>query len=299
MQYERASVDDLSNILSMKSYLISTSTLLIYDFILTFHAEVSQFLVFCWNMDGRRYNPSNCSAYDHTSLPPGLIICKRFSVVELLHVFTISTLAEMLLCVRIHALTMKDKFVSALFGILVLAQMILALCITLSGTREMVAQTSVMLNKASETALDIRSFQICVFIPTSNVTRLILAYLALALTFEIFAIIAIFYFTGSTCDRILPLSPWIRVVRKGGMIYFVIKVISTLILIIIILKAPDTIKLITIVPHSIISAILINHIFLSLRKALKQPYATSTALTEYVDNSFHFIEERYTERSTD
>ncbi|KAF9009732.1 hypothetical protein BDQ17DRAFT_1323254 [Cyathus striatus] len=201
----------------------------IYDFILTFHAE----LEYGWKGDitqgsdksGDDHFVEQLTTYVLTTdicltayfSPAWTDICKRFSVVELLHVFIILTLAEMLLCVR---------------------------------TRGMVAQTSVMLNKASETAFDICSFQICVFIPTSNVTRLILAYLALALTFEIFAIIAIFYFTGSTCDRILPLSPWIRVVRKGGMIYFVIKFISTLILIVIILKAPDTLKLITIMPHS-------------------------------------------------
>ncbi|RDB18386.1 hypothetical protein Hypma_000338 [Hypsizygus marmoreus] len=260
-----------SDIRAFKIYYTATWTLLAYDYCLTFLDEIE----FAWNSEQtlasilfllNRYLSLIFSTVVLISyyLPSWTyavcaFLCNRFAVTEFVYTVLIFTIAEIFLALRVHVLTRRNRYISAFLALHILVQLGLAFYnLSLGGGA---AQFPPFPN-----LLDPNAFQVCILFPEDRALTLSVTYLSLGLSFDAFVLAATLITTISAA-RGHQAKRWIWVVQRDGVLYFLAIFSSTLIWLLFNQYGRSVLKLINAVPNLIFISVMINRLYLSLKKA--------------------------------
>jgi len=184
-------------------------------------------------------------------------------VAEFLFTVLIFTIAEVFLMLRIHILTHRNVYITSLLSTHILAQLVLGFVIMSKGGSAGPRLPPI------KGLIDLNAFQICALVPNAQtgalLFRLLVAYLSLILSFNTIIFVTTLVVTVAA-TRTSPARQWLQVMQRDGVMYFVVIFTATVIWLIFAIRLPDFLKLINIVPAHIFTAIMINRIYLSLKR---------------------------------
>ncbi|KAF8984595.1 hypothetical protein BDQ17DRAFT_1336175 [Cyathus striatus] len=208
-------IQKLSNILSTKYYFVAASTLLLYDYILSFSQEIR----LVWR---ERKTPE--PIYQLGILYHNPNLCSRFAIAEFIQTVIIFTIAEIFLSLRIHVLTKSNKLISSVLGIHIITQLILAFYIFSKIGQDNTLRNPVVLTPPEDKLVGQGSnrnmFQICELFPDPTAYPLTVAYLCLALSFDMLVFVLTLWVTISSRKNWFPTLKWVKVVQRDGTIFF-------------------------------------------------------------------------------
>lgn len=255
-------VERAADIYALKLYFTGAFAILVYDYVLTFPAEVE-----CVWRAPKSFVSVVFLLNRYISLIFGVVtlisyfspwwtfnICSHYAVIQFIHLAIGFTLAEIFLTLRAHVLTGKRKFLTALLTFHIVAQVILAIYVVSRGRRAepIPFPLSIM-----------PQYQICLSAQRDGM--LDLAYLCLALSFDVIVFILTLQVTVTTAKS-FPRMRVMQVIQRGGISYFVAIFTSTLVWVFMSLLAEPNYKMINAEPDMIFTAIFINRLHLSLKK---------------------------------
>ncbi|KAG6910724.1 hypothetical protein DXG01_008255 [Tephrocybe rancida] len=154
-------------------------------------------------------------------------LCDRFAITEFVYTVLIFTIAEIFLALRVYVLTRKNIYLALILVLLILAQLGLAFYIMSRGGSGHPDGASVSPINPSQ-LVNPNVLQVCVLIPVASTLKYDTIYLSLALSFDAFVFIATLIATFAAA-RQYRAKPWLRVIQRDGIIYFMAIFSSTLI----------------------------------------------------------------------
>ncbi|KAJ7152659.1 hypothetical protein C8R43DRAFT_1003209 [Mycena crocata] len=264
------------DLLAFKMYFVGCFTLLFFDFFLTLGDEVEciwkgkktpMFYIFLMN----RYCPmAFCiiTLFAYFSLLWNLEICNRFAIVEWLQTLLIVIPAEIVLLLRVFALTNKNKY---LFGFLV--SIMLTECIivfyamSLPGTNDALPLPHVPID----------SFHVCILYSDPAMDT---AYLSTSILFDciVFAITIACTINNSTSVRRPRSSSILQTIRWDGTLYFCVILSGNVVWMALAINARPGLKLMNAQPSMYITSIMINRLSLSVRKVAAEATSHNTSI---------------------
>ncbi|TFK41767.1 hypothetical protein BDQ12DRAFT_678457 [Crucibulum laeve] len=256
------------DIRATKMYYIGAAAILVFDYFLTLSAEIE----FGWKVKKtpvsilffvNRYFSLFFTVITIASYFSPLwtqAVCNKYAITQFVHTVLSFTIAEVFLTLRVYALSYKNYYICGVLILHILAQLGLAFYnLSLGGTAASYISHASQLNKTE--------FQLCAFFPNRHVLNFDIAYLCLALSFYAVAFIGTITFTMTT-SKAHPTWRWVRIVQRDGMVYFIAIFSSTLVWTILILHASSPrLGLINAEPDLIFTAIMVNRLYLSLKRA--------------------------------
>ncbi|KAF8067955.1 hypothetical protein FPV67DRAFT_1494382 [Lyophyllum atratum] len=293
MSVPSVDIQKFSDILAVKRYYAAAYALLVYDYLITLLAEVE----FSWKTGQslasvlfllNRYvslifSTTILLSYFLPSWTFSVSICNNYAITEFVYTVLMFTIAEVFLALRVYVLTRKSKCLAVISVIHIVAQIGLSLYImSRGGTAEQYLGKQIPVPGL----IDDNAFQLCGLLPSGNVGTLDTVYLSLALSFDAFVFI-VTIITTIRAARAHPTKRWLRVIQRDGIMYFMAIFSSTLIWVIFGKVARDSLKLINAAPDLIFTAIMINRLFLSLRRAGRE----ETVQQQFLGNHEHRREE--------
>ncbi|KAF4617687.1 hypothetical protein D9613_006263 [Agrocybe pediades] len=286
------------DLFSIKLYWVAVSTLWFYDYFLTLRDEVR----YGWSgtktpvfwlyilvrsglgaklLDTRTHllvEPvSDSLLYNHYSR--GVLLglldlrsisfsCTRYGFMETLETMLTTFVAEILIALRVYALSKKSKLVVVAAGIIMAVQWAIAIFVMSQhskGTDQVVFLMDVPEFPPPKLP-DIPAYHVCIFITVLSLVPWVQAWLALALAFDALAFLAIIVITAHSM-RLHGRVRLMQVIQRDGIIYFFVLFGSNLTWLLLTLYARPALKFIHNQPAMIVSCIMINRITLSLKRA--------------------------------
>ncbi|KAJ7599206.1 hypothetical protein C8J56DRAFT_1093588 [Mycena floridula] len=267
-----AVLNQAADIQATKLYFTGVFAILVYDYLLTFPGEVEHvwkpqktFVSTLFLLSNLRICDSDivfficldCNGQLSVLIPRDAanISCKHYAVTQFVHTIVAFTIAEVFLTLRAHVLTGKKKMLTTLLGVHILVQICLGVYVVSRGgnSRDILPPLNLMLQ-----------YQICMPFPKDNVAGLNIAYLCLALSFDILVFILTLTVTVSAV-RTYPALRVMKVIQLGGIYYFVGIFTLTLIWAFFSMLAEPDLRMINAEPDMIFTALLINRLYLSLK----------------------------------
>ncbi|KAG5721036.1 hypothetical protein E4T56_gene1014, partial [Termitomyces sp. T112] len=169
----------------------------------------------------------------------------------------IFTISETFLALRVYVLTRKNICLALVFIFHLLAQLGLAIYIMSMGG------TGLPYKKLDDNPSEL---QVCVLQPATQTMKYYTVYLALALSFDTLVFVATL-FTTIAATRQYRAKPWLRVIQRDGIIYFMAIFSSTLIWLLLNEVGRSGLKFMNNIPDLILTSVMINRLYLSLKKA--------------------------------
>jgi len=177
--------------------------------------------------------------------------------------------AESILALRVYALSGERRTVPIICSVIIVAQWAIALYLAIHSFGGS-AQVALLLSPPifpfpAVPAID--AYNVCLFIATSTVNPLIEAWLSLSLTYESIIFLSIVYLTFKTSREIpiTSLTSVIYIIRRDGILYFIVLFFSSLVWLILLLHAPPGLKFTQNQPATLFYSIMVNRITLNLK----------------------------------
>ncbi|KAJ7487853.1 hypothetical protein FB451DRAFT_1225710 [Mycena latifolia] len=251
------------DLLALKMYFCGCFALLFFDFFLTLGDEVNyvwkakktpMFYLFLMN----RYCPmAFCiiTLFAYTSPLWNLeVICNRFSIVEWLQTLLIVVPAEVVLLLRVYALTNRNKYLMGFLTSVILVEVIIVVyAMSLPGTN----------NALPLPHVPIDSFRVCILYSDPKMDT---AYLSTTIAFDsiVFAI-TIACTVSNTTHRSRPSI--LQTIRWDGTLYFCVILSGNVVWMALAVNARPGLKLMNAQPSMYLTSVMINRLTLSIRKA--------------------------------
>ncbi|KAF9564156.1 hypothetical protein CPC08DRAFT_748556 [Agrocybe pediades] len=264
------------DLFSIKLYWVAVSTLWFYDYFLTLRDEVR------YGWSGTKTPVFWLYILNRYLVPCFIIItlvgyfsdswtsdvCTRYGFMETLETMLTTFVAEILIALRVYALSKKSKLVVVAAGIIMAVQWAIAIFVMSQhskGTDQVVFLMDVPEFPPPKLP-DIPAYHVCIFITVLSLVPWVQAWLALALAFDALAFLAIIVITAHSM-RLHGRVRLMQVIQRDGIIYFFVLFGSNLTWLLLTLYARPALKFIHNQPAMIVSCIMINRITLSLKRA--------------------------------
>ncbi|KAJ3710269.1 hypothetical protein C8R42DRAFT_648818 [Lentinula raphanica] len=276
-----SSADDLAvialgyDLLAEKRYWIAVTALWAYEYLLTVGDEIEYLWkarknnVVFWLFFLNRYLTLiiiavTCVAFFASSWTEEM--CLRYGYVEQLETLIMCTIAEILVLIRVYALSGQNRIAIYCAVPLMLSQaaMLLYVC---SQSANGTANLTLLLGVTDVTSLpDIDAFRLCISVPPMDVLPYGQAFLCLLIVYDGLAVVAISYIVAQQ-SGVLHLMPILKLIQRDGLLYFaVISGCSSYII---------TLRFIAERPAMVISSIVVSRITINLKKASHEKTAVS------------------------
>ncbi|KAJ6571646.1 hypothetical protein B0H19DRAFT_1130581 [Mycena capillaripes] len=250
------------DLLAFKMYFAGCFALLFFDFFLTLADEVeciwkgkksTMFYIFLMN----RYCPmAFCiiTLFAYVSPLWTYEICNRFAIVEWLQTLLIVVPAEVVLLLRVFALTNKNKY---LFGFLV--SIIVAECIIVFYAMSLPGTNNALVLPH----IPIDSFHVCILYSDPKMDT---AYLSSSIAFDSIVFAITIACTVNSNTQRSP-SSILKTIRWDGTLYFCVILSGNVVWMALAINARPGLKLMNAQPSMYLTSIMINRLTLSVRNA--------------------------------
>ncbi|KAJ3757770.1 hypothetical protein F5880DRAFT_1504577 [Lentinula raphanica] len=231
-----SSADDLAvialgyDLLAEKRYWIAVTALWAYEYLLTVGDEIEYLWkarknnVVFWLFFLNRYLTLiiiavTCVAFFASSWTEEM--CLRYGYVEQLETLIMCTIAEILVLIRVYALSGQNRIAIYCAVPLMLSQaaMLLYVC---SQSANGTANLTLLLGVTDVTSLpDIDAFRLCISVPPMDVLPYGQAFLCLLIVYDGLAVVAISYIVAQQ-SGVLHLMPILKLIQRDGLLYFAV-----------------------------------------------------------------------------
>ncbi|KAJ7243179.1 hypothetical protein B0H12DRAFT_837400 [Mycena haematopus] len=213
---------------------------------------------------GILYNHLVCILFSVMELPGH---CNRFAIVEWLQTLLIVVPAEVVLLLRIYALTNRNKYLCAfLVSIIVVECIIVFYAMSLPGTNH-------ALNLPH---IPIDSFRVCILFSEPKMDT---AYLSTSLAFDCIVLAITLAFTAANNAPHRTRSGVIlRTIRWDGTMYFCVILSGNVVWMALAINARPGLKFMNAQPSMYLTSIMINRLTLSVRKTAAEAEENETSI---------------------
>ncbi|KAJ3776681.1 hypothetical protein FB446DRAFT_259386 [Lentinula raphanica] len=201
-------------------------------------------------------------------------MCLRYGYVEQLETLIMCTIAEILVLIRVYALSGQNRIAIYCAVPLMLSQaaMLLYVC---SQSANGTANLTLLLGVTDVTSLpDIDAFRLCISVPPMDVLPYGQAFLCLLIVYDGLAVVAISYIVAQQ-SGVLHLMPILKLIQRDGLLYFAVMFTSNFVWLMLTLYAPIGLQFIHNQPAMVISSIVVSRITINLKKASHEKTAVS------------------------
>lgn len=251
---------------AVKLFLTAIHCLWIYDYLLTFGDEIK----YAWNgrrswvfalFIANRYSPvphiiwSGATLYDYSEQ-----FCERTKSLAIIHSTLITVLAEIMIALRIYAVTERNKWLATALAGLVAAQFVFGIySIALAAVRPM----------QQLPGIDLDPFKFC--LPESWKAGELL-FINITVAFDILAFLSIVIAAAKPRNSRFPGIPSILdVILRDATVYFIIVFLLQILGDVLILSAPESVALFPALAGTILVPLMVSRLMLSLKKATVEP----------------------------
>ncbi|KAJ7637242.1 hypothetical protein DFH06DRAFT_1219192 [Mycena polygramma] len=264
------------DLLAFKMYFAGCFALLFFDFFLTLVDEVecvwkgkksSMFYLFLMN----RYCPMAFSVITLFAYVSPLwtydvsAICNRFAIVEWLQTLLIVVPAEVVLLLRVSALTNKNKYLFTLLVSIIIAECVVVFyAMSLPGTN----------NALILPHIPIDSFHVCILFSDPKMDT---AYLSTSIAFDCIVFAVTIACTVNSHSYRSP-SSILQTIRWDGTLYFCVILSGNVVWMALAINARPGLKLMNAQPSMYLTSIMINRLTLSVRKTAMQSAESPTTI---------------------
>ncbi|KAJ4479194.1 hypothetical protein J3R30DRAFT_3404011 [Lentinula aciculospora] len=165
-------------------------------------------------------------------------MCLRYGYVEQLETLIMVTIAEVLIMLRVYAMSGNNRAVIFCAIPLMMSQwgtLIYVCSQSANGT----ANLTLLLAPSDITSLpDIDAFRLCISIPPLDVLPYGQAFLCLLIVYDGLAVLAISYIVARQSDT-LHLMPILKLIQRDGLLYFAVMFTSNFVWLMLTLYAPN------------------------------------------------------------
>ncbi|KAF9644217.1 hypothetical protein BDM02DRAFT_3263685 [Thelephora ganbajun] len=267
-------IDDGHDVVSSKYYEVAVATIFFYDYLLTLADEIKYawhgrkswvFVLFLVN----RYSPFGYQiwvlllGYRQTFTQR---VCEKTAFFSAL-AFTVSALlAQVVLTLRVYAITGQNRIITACFGVITMSQFTIGL------------YSSVVM--ATQGALQfppipLDAYRICIFV---RHRPLEIGFTTISLLYDFLAFALIIYLVARSNVYKFPIPSLLRTIAQDATLYFLVIFTSHLVLELTLLFARPTIQLLPGTGNLVYLPVMVTRLMLSLKKSnASQTYAWSLA----------------------
>ncbi|KAJ3767585.1 hypothetical protein FB446DRAFT_793063 [Lentinula raphanica] len=212
-------------------------------------------------------------AFDST-MPFEHQICYRYGFVEQLETLFMVTIAEVLVLLRVYALSGHKRYVLFIAIPLIMVQWALLLyqdVLYKDGTSNLgVLLFARELDTSAIPPLpDIDAYKLCIAIPSTEIVRAGETFLSLCIVYDGLAVLSIVYFVSQQAKG-FHLAPIIELVQRDGLLYFAVMFSSNFVWLMMALHARPSLGFIQNQPAMVISSIAVNRITMNLQRASEE-----------------------------
>ncbi|KAF9790362.1 hypothetical protein BJ322DRAFT_1104022 [Thelephora terrestris] len=249
-----------------KDYSYGVETLLFYDYLLTLQDEIQYvwkgakswvFFLFLIN----RYMPMIYTIWAFVALdyPPyteklKTLSCDKILIVEFTYLVLVTLLAQIFFVARLYALAGENRKVLVVFAFLAVAQLTLGVVLI------------VLARNAPSFLLPTGPLVVC--IPDSRATfNIRVAYSCFSFAYDAVSFLTLIRFSYSTCGRSSSWPTILRTVMTDSALYFLAILGSHLVVILVIVIAPSSVKYFSSIGINPLAQIMVSRLVLSLRKS--------------------------------
>jgi len=263
------------DLLAFKWYFSGVFTLLFFDFFLTLADEVefiwkgkkaTMFYLFLMN----RYCPmAFCiiTLFAYFSPLWDYEICDRFAIVEWLQTLLIVVPAEVVLLLRIYALTNRNKYLLTFLVSIILAECIIVFyAMSMPGTNDALVLPHVPID----------SFRVCILYSDPKMDT---AYLSTSLAFDCIVLVITLACTAAK-NAVHRTRSWaiMQRIRWDGTLYFCVILSGNVVWMALAINARPGLKFMNAQPSMYLTSIMITRLTLSIRKTAAEAEEQDTAI---------------------
>ncbi|KAJ3919405.1 hypothetical protein F5877DRAFT_66588 [Lentinula edodes] len=170
-------------------------------------------------------------------------MCLRYGYAEQLETLVMCTIAEMLVLLRVYALSGNNRTVIICAIPLIISQWGLLFYVC-SQSANGTANLTLLLGPSDVPTLpDIDAFRLCISVPPLDVVPYGQAYLCLLIVYDGLAVLAILYIVAGQSDN-LHLMPILKLIQRDGLLYFAVMFTSHFVWLMLTLYAPTGLQFI-------------------------------------------------------
>ncbi|KAJ3932179.1 MAG: hypothetical protein NXY57DRAFT_1038620 [Lentinula lateritia] len=247
------------DLLAEKRYWIGITALWVYEYFLTVGDEIRYIwkapkdnIVFCLFVLNRYLAliiiTVTCVAFfssywTEEMFVPMVPLCLRYGYAEQLETLVMCTIAEMLVLLRVYALSGNNRTVIICAIPLIISQWGLLFYVC-SQSANGTANLTLLLGPSDVTTLpDIDAFRLCISVPPLDVVPYGQAYLCLLIAYDGLTVLAILYIVAGQSDN-LHLMPILKLIQRDGLLYFAVMFTSHFVWLMLTLYAPTGLQFI-------------------------------------------------------
>jgi len=256
-------IDAGHDLLSLKYYSFATSALLFYDYLLTLGDEIEfgwrgrktwVFALFLAN----RYLPIAYSIWSlvlHYGPIFSQRICDKTAFLSVLAFVVVTVIAEIVLTLRIYAVTRKNRVIAACFGVITASQFAL-------GVRAIIVTATPGAQKVIPIPLN--PYNVCVFI---RHRRAEIGFTAISIAYDLLAFLLIAYLALRSNVYELQMPSLLKTIVQDATHYFLVIFTSHIVLELTLVFGRPEIQLLPAVGSVVYIPVMITRLMLSLKKA--------------------------------
>ncbi|KAF9780549.1 hypothetical protein BJ322DRAFT_1112540 [Thelephora terrestris] len=281
---------DITSIKSTQYYWVALATLLFYDYFLTLRDEVR----YAWKGEKswasaifflvRIVDPPRASSiseliphieqvYTDCLRNMGYCVCNKSAFIEILFFVWCTLIAQIVLNLRLYAITMKSVIVTGFFA-----------CITASQLALGIYWTNLAANAPAQQLppIHLMAYQLCIFTRHRKVE---MAYTAMSLAYDFLAFLVIVALAVGSTNGGFKMPHILRTIVRDSTVYFLIIFTSHLVLEMTLLLARLNLQLLPAIGNIVYLPIMIGRLMLSLKKAVDNSQASEWSLTSVTHTS--------------
>ncbi|KAJ3742303.1 hypothetical protein DFH05DRAFT_1544383 [Lentinula detonsa] len=260
------------DLLSTKRYWVAITALWSYEYILTLGNEIQ----YAWK--GRR-NLMFWLFFLNRYLCLIIIIITNVAYftplfTQELETLFMATIAEVLVLLRVHALSGRKQYVLSIAILLIVVQWALLLyqdVLYKNGTSNLAV---LLFARELDTSAipplpDIDAYRLCIAIPSTQIAQAGETFLSLFIVYDGLAVLSIIYFVSQQAKG-FHFVPILELVQRDGLLYFAVMFSSNFVWLMMALHARPSLGFIQNQPAMVISSIMVNRITMNLQKASEE-----------------------------
>ncbi|GAW03214.1 hypothetical protein LENED_004920 [Lentinula edodes] len=187
--------------------------------------------------------------------------CLRYGYAEQLETLVMCTIAEMLVLLRVYALSGNNRTVIICAIPLIISQWGLLFYVC-SQSANGTANLTLLLGPSDVPTLpDIDAFRLCISVPPLDVVPYGQAYLCLLIVYDGLAVLAILYIVAGQSDN-LHLMPILKLIQRDGLLYFAVMFTSHFVWLMLTLYAPTGLQFIQNQSSTLLGSTVVDHTLL-------------------------------------
>jgi len=281
-------IDYGNKLTAARYYAIATTTIFFYDFLLTLADEIKYawqgkrswvFAIFLAN----RYLPIAYQIlflYTSYSTTFHQRLCDKTAFIEILATVIPTFLAQVVIALRIYAVTSKNRTIASCFSAIIVLQLILGIYMTAYGARGRSAQIQ---------QIPLPVYMICLFVGRLSVE---IVFTTVSLAYDILAFSVIIHLVVRSNVNRVPLPGLLKTIVQDATYYFLVIFTSHLLLVMFLAFGSDRIKLLPAPGNTVYLPVMITRLLLSLKKAsASQQYTWNLGETN-THSTTRFVERR-------